>query len=258
MTIRQLEAVPSDIDRAVEVTLDSLSLALVPVVGSLLSLSKVSRALATSGGGGMTFPFPTGLPTLWTYVALPSGPAGVPLDGPRSLVVAVPLLLLGLLFTSVLEAALLDSLVRRLDDRPIDVAESARRFAPRMVGVNLVRLSVVLVAVPFLVVPPLALGVVVVLSYLVYGLPFELVVRDVALGTALGSTVDRALDGGDYAKFGMAHLLLGGISSLFLTGLVRNAGVVGIVLGTAVVAVPAVVVAAVGLLVFGARGTSPG
>ncbi|WP_327053884.1 hypothetical protein [Halomicrococcus gelatinilyticus] len=244
---------PSRTERAVDVTTASIPLAVVPAAATLLSLSKVARALAARGGGGATFPFPTGLPTLWTYVSLPNGPGGpggAAAGGPLSVLAFLPLFLVGLLITSALEAGFLGALLGRIDDAPPAFVESVERFTVRMVGVNLVRTAVVLAALPFLVFPPLALAVVVVLSYLVYGLPFELVVSDAPLGAALASTVERALDGGAYASFGFAHLLAGSVASFFVTGLVRNTGVLGVVLGAAIVAVPAVFVATYGLLVF--------
>ena len=230
-----------------------MRLAIVPAAATLLSLSKVARALAAGGGGGATFPFPSGLPTLWTYVSLPNGPGGpggAAAGGPLSVLAFLPLFLVGLLVTSALEAGFLGALLGRIDDEPPAFVESVQRFTLRMVGVNLVRVATVLAALPFLVFPPFALAVVVVLSYLVYGLPFELVVSDAPLGAALASTVERALDGGTYASFGFAHLLAGSVASFFLTGVVRNTGILGVVLGTAIVAVPAVFVATYGLLVF--------
>lgn len=246
--------VPSRFDRAVAVTRNSLALAVVPAAASLLSGSKVARALSAGPGGGVTFPFPPGLPTLWTYVSLPNGPAGVggggSIGGPLSLVAFAPLFLLGLVVTSALEAGFLGALADRIEGCPIDFVGNARRFVLRMVGATLVRTAVVLVAAPLLVLPPLAVAVVLVLTYLVYGLPFEIVARDAALGTALRATVAHARDGGAYAGFGVAHLVCGGAASLAITGLVRNGGLPGVLLGAAVVAVPSVFVAVYGLLVF--------
>jgi hypothetical protein len=241
---------PSRFDRAVTVTEESLSLAWIPVVATLLSGSQVARALAAGGGGGVTFPVPAGLPTLWTYVSLPSGPAGVGIGGPLSLVLFVPLFLVGLLVTSALEAGFLGALNARIDGERPAIGDGVQQFTRRMVGVNLIRAGVVLVAVPFLVLGPLALLVVLALSYLVYGLPFAVVVADADLGTALGETVERAKAGGEYATFGLTHLVAGAVGSVVLSGAVRNLGPVGILFGTAVVAVPAVIVAAYGLLLF--------
>jgi len=247
---------PSRAARAREVTLNSLALALFPAVATLLSLSNVARALAANAGAGITFPFPTGLPTLWTYVSLPSGPAGPSVGGPLSITAFVPLFVVGLLVTAALEAGFLGSLWRRLEGDPIAVWTSVRRYTLRMVGVNLLRFLVVLAALPLFVIPPLALLAVVVLSYLVYGLPFQIVARDVSFGPALRSTVSTALSGGSYAVFGIAHLLAGAAASVVLTGVVLSTGPVGVLAGTAVVAVPAVFVATYGLLVFSAAGST--
>ena len=251
---------PSTYERAIDVTRRSGWLAVVPVAATLLSFSKISRALSSGPGGGVAFPFPTGLPTLWTYVSLPGGPGpgGPSIGGPLSFVAFVPLFLLGLVVTSALEAGFLGSLSRRIDGAPIAFGESVRRFTVRLIGVNIVRALVVLLALPFIVFPPLAFAVVIVLTYLVYGLPFVVVVRDVGLADAFEATVDHARTGGRYAAFGLGHLLAGAAASLVLTMLARNGGLLGVLIGTAVVAVPAVFVGVYGLLVFreldGSRG----
>ncbi|MFB6170066.1 MAG: hypothetical protein ABEJ06_02860 [Haloarculaceae archaeon] len=241
---------PSPLDRALDVTRASLPLAAVPAVASLASFSNVARALASGPGGGMTFPFPTGLPTLWTYVSLSGVPGGGASAGPLSLLTFVPLFVAGLLVTSALEAGFLGALHRRIDERAPAFGASVRQFTLRIVGVNLLRAAVVLLALPLMVFPPLALLVVIVGGYLLYGLPFVVVVRDAPLGAAFESTVSHALDAGRYATFGIAHLVGGALASFALTALVRNGGLPGILLGTAVIAVPAVFVAVYGLLVF--------
>jgi hypothetical protein len=251
---------PSRYERAVSLTLDSPSLAVVPAVATLLSFSNVARVLVAGPGGGVSFPFPHGLPTLWTYVSVPSGSSGVSLGGPLSLVTFLPLFVLGLLLTSALEAGFLGSLSRHIDagahtgtDRrpvaPLPVfVESARRFTLRLVGVNLIRAGIVLAVFPLLFLPPLAFVAVLALSYLTYGLPFVVVAGDVTVRTALGVTWVLALDGGSYASFGVAHLVCGAAVSLVLTWAVRNVGVPGILVGTVLTAMPAVFVAAYGLL----------
>jgi len=245
---------PSRYERAVSVTQQSAMLAVVPFVASLASLSKVQQALS-AGGGGVTFPFPSGLPTLWTYVSLPgvAGP-GVATEGsPAALLAVLPLFLVGLLVTSALEAGFLGALDGRIGDGDRGFGASVAQFTLRMVGVNLVRTAVVLAALPFVVVPPLilfALVVVVVLGYLTYGLPFVVVTQDAGVLTALERTVDYATDGGSYATFGFGHLVAGAAASIALSVLARNGGIPGILLGAAVVAVPAVFVATYGLFVF--------
>ena len=241
---------PSRYGHAVQVTHNSLKLAAVPALASLLSTSQIARTLSAGPGGGVTFPLPTGLPTLWTYVSVPNTMATGGGGGPLALPTFIPLFLLGLLLTSALEAGFLGTLSRRLDGEAVDFVESMRRFVLRMVGVNLVRAAVVVVALPLMVVPPLALLVVLILGYTLYGLPFVVVVRDAPLATAINATVSHALDGGLYAQFGIIHLVAGAAASLFLTAVVRNIGIPGILLGTVIVAVPSVFVSVYGLLVF--------
>jgi len=245
---------PSRFDRAVALTRRSVPLAAVPFVASLVSLSKVQQALS-AGGGGVTFPFPSGLPTLWTYVSLPgvAGPGVATAASPAALLAVVPLFFAGLLVTSALEAGFLGALDGRIGDGGRGFGTSVAQFGLRMVGVNLVRTAVVLVALPFVVVPPLiviALVAVIVLGYLTYGLPFVVVTHDAGVLTALGRTVDHATDGGSYASFGFIHLVAGAVASIGLSILARNGGIPGILVGAAVVAVPAVFVASYGLFVF--------
>ncbi|MFB6153984.1 MAG: hypothetical protein ABEJ27_07000 [Halodesulfurarchaeum sp.] len=241
---------PSRFQQAVDVTGRSLPLAVVPALATLLSLSKVAQALAAGGGGGVTFPFPTGLPTLWTYVSLPGGEGAVGLWGPLEFVVFLPLFVVGLLVTSALEAGFLGSLSRRIDAEAIDFGTSVRRYTVRMIGVNLIRAAVVFLVLPLMFVPPLALVVIIALTYLIYGLPFEVVVGENSVVEALDASVASALSGGAYAGFGAVHLLAGAVGSVVMTWIVRNGGVLGLLLGTAIVAVPATFVATYGLLVF--------
>lgn len=241
---------PSRFDRAVDFTGAALVLAWVPVVASLLSLTKIARILNAGPGGGIAFPLPTGLPTLWTYVSMPNGPGAGSVGGPLSVVAFVPLFLVGLLVTSALEAGFLGALWDRIGDDPGGFVANVERFTLRMLGVNLLRAAIVFAAVPLLVVPPLAIVVLLAAMYLLYGLPFEIVVRDDSFTSALDTTVSHALDGGSYVAFGGAHLVAGAVASVVLSLLVRNGGLAGILVGALVVAVPAVFVANYGLLVF--------
>lgn len=244
---------PSRYDRATEVTLGSLRLAAVPAAATLLSFSKITRALETDSVGGVVFPFPSGLPTLWTYVSLPNGPTGgaggAPLSGPLSGPLFVVAFLSGLLLTSALEAGFLGSLSRRIDGSRPAFVESARRFTLRIAGANLLRAALVFAALPLLVVPPVALVVVLVVTYLTYGLSFVVVVRDERLSEAIATTVGLALGGGSYAAYGLTHLLVGAVCSFALTGFVLNGGPLAVLVAAVVVAVPCVFVAAYGLLV---------
>lgn len=240
---------PSRFDHAIEITRDSIVLAIVPIAATLLSGSEIARVLSAGPGAGVSFPLPTGLPTLWTYVSVPNPVGAGSVAGPFSQVTFIPLLVVGLLITAALEAGFLGSLSRRLEGEPLAFVESVKRFTLRMVGVNLLRTVIVIAVFPLFVVPILALVAVLVLMYLTYGLPFVIVVRDTSFTEGLRATVSHALDGSLYAAFGAAHLFVGAITSVVLTFLLRNGGVFGILIGTLAVAVPAVFVGVYGLLV---------
>jgi len=235
---------PSTFDRAVALARRNSELALAPAAATLLSASELRRALAADGGGGVTFPLPTGVPTLWTYVALPSDPGGL-LPSPEGVVLPV----VGVLVGAALEAGLLGVVDDRLDGRRGSFAASVGRFGGRMVVVGVLRAAVVVAAAPLLAVPPLAIAVVLGLTYLGYGTPFDVVARDVGVREALAHSVARALSGGRYARFALAHLAAGAAASLALSPLVR-AGLPGVVVGAAAVSLPAVAVAAYGVALF--------
>lgn len=243
--------------RARAVTRRSLVLAVVPVLASLLSLSNVRRAMAADAGTGVTFPLPAGLPTVWTYTSLPGiGRAGAVVHTPGSDVVSgVGLVLVWLLTTAVLEAGFVGALWSRLDGGPLAFGAGVRRFTVRMIGAEVVRFGAIVAAIPLFLTfsaGGILLGFVVaaVLSYLVYGLPFVIVARDLRVVPALRESARLATDGGRYARFAVAHVLYGAGGSLIVTTAVRNGGLPGILLGAALVAVPAVFVSAYGLVVF--------
>ncbi|GGL44693.1 hypothetical protein GCM10009037_30130 [Halarchaeum grantii] len=222
----------------------------------MLAPAKVATVLSSTMDAGVTFSFPSGLPTLWSFVQA----NGITLSGPGGLALAtwLPLAAVGLLVSAVLEAAFVGGISNRVDGEDASLAANARRYGPRMVGVNLVRFAVVLVALPFALLGPLVLLPVLVLGYLTYGLPFVLVVEDVGVGAALSRSVSDAVAGGAYARFGVAYLLAMLVPSFVLTVVVYGSGLLGVVLGAALVAVPAVFVVAYGVLVFRALASPNG
>lgn len=234
-------------DAAARTTREALPLAILPVLATFLSLDQLARTLGAGPGFGVAFPFPTGLPTLWTYVAVPGTVLG---GGVGTVAGSIPLLVVGLVVASMLEAGFLGSLDDRIEGEPADVVGNAGQYTVAMIGVNLVRFAVVLLALPFVVLGPLVLVAVVALSYLVYGLPFVVVVEDRGVVDALSRTGDLALSGGRYAAFGFTHLAVGAVASVVLTLLVRTLGLVAVVPAALLVAAPAVFVATYGLLVF--------
>jgi len=237
--------------QATETTLQSLPLAVVPLLASLLSPAKIATVLSKPIDGGVSFPVPSGLPTLWSFVQANgltvSGSGGAGL----SPFVWLPLFAVGLLIASALEAGFVGAVANRLDGESADFLTNVTRYGRRMIGVNLVRFAVVLLALPFIVFGPLAILVVVGLEYLVYGLPFVVVVERVGVVEGLSQTTSYALSASpEYVGFGVAYLIVGAVTSFVLTGFVYGTGIVGILVGSVLVAVPAVFVVAYGLLVF--------
>jgi hypothetical protein len=63
-----------------------------------------------------TFPFPTGSPTVWTYVSVPTSLCPGTLGGPLAVTTFLPLLLVGHAVTSALEAGFLEAPSWRIDE----------------------------------------------------------------------------------------------------------------------------------------------
>lgn len=233
---------------AIERTERNLALAVVPFLASLLSLSKVAALATPHGGGGVSFPLPTGLPTLWTFVNAPGVGGGTfgPATAGAALVWA-PLFVVGFLLTSALEAGFLGTL-DPAGDRSF--ADAVVEYLLPIVGANLLSLLAFVLALPFIVFPPLAVVVIVVVGYALYGMPFVIVVRNEGVLDAVRASVGYALSGGEYLSYGVGYLVVGTVGSFVLTWLVYNTGIVGIVVGAALVAVPALFLTAFGVSVF--------
>lgn len=224
----------------------------VPVVASLVSVSNLLRALDAGPGGGVTFPLPNGLPTVWTYASLPSQttPAATGVVG---LFPGVAAFFAGAVFVGVLEAGLLGTLAGLADgDEPSFPAAASRHAVPvvaarlLVAGIVLVVISVLLVAPPAAVlIAPLLL----VVSYVLYGLPFVIVVEGRRFRSALTRTLQLARSGGVYARFAVAHLVAGAVVSVPVSSLIRG-GLPGVAVAVVVTAPVGVFVAAYGVVVF--------
>lgn len=206
---------------------DVLLLAL-PVVGTVLQFENALRVLRAGPGGGVTFTFPTGFATLWSFVNVPT-PDGVFLR-PVAFVV-------GMVVHAALTAVYVPRVVERVRSGRGEArvgAALSRYFAP-VFGIALVLAAVGLV----LVAAGLALGPVVILAipvvlavgYALYAAPFLVVVEDRGAVDAIERSVDLATDGGAYASYGGQYLLLAALVSLPASAVVR-AGVLPLALAT--------------------------
>ncbi len=232
----------------------------VPAVASLLSVTSLARALDAGPGGGVTFPLPSGLPTVWTYASLPNttGPAATETFG----LGGVAAVLFGAAVAGVLEAGLLgtfDSLADGLSapgDAPHGKSlfrRSVARHGLPVVAAQLLRAGVVLAVLPVVLVAPTAavivFPIVFVVSYALYGLPFVIVVEARGFRSALDRTLQLAGSGGNYPRFAITHVLAGAAVSLPVSSLIRG-GVTGVTVAVALTAPVGALVAAYGVLVF--------
>ncbi|MFB6081427.1 MAG: hypothetical protein ABEJ67_01265 [Halanaeroarchaeum sp.] len=242
----------STLDRATALTKAALPLAVVPVLATLLDVGKVVAMTAPRSGGGMKFPFPTGLPTLWTFTSVSTQGSGVSVvpTATMSLVMAVPLLVVGFLLTSALEAGFLGSLARRAAGRRPSFSDAVTDYVVPILVKNVLSMLSLLLALPFFVFPPLAVLVSLVVSYFIYGMPFVIVVEDVGAIDALRASVGYGKRGGAYLTYGVGFLVVGAVASVFFTSMVYGLGLLGVLIGAVVVAVPSVFLAALGVVVF--------
>ncbi|WP_435179038.1 hypothetical protein [Halorussus sp. AFM4] len=214
---------------------DNLPLALVPLLSSLLAPDDVRRVLAAEDlNFGIAFRFPAALPDLWSFVSLPSQPAGVHVSPTLWLLPVAVLVRAGLV------AGLLGSAWEAVETGRYDFAANARQhFVPVLVFVALVRVvgvgAVALAATaPLLVL--LAVPLFLLLSYLFYATPYLLVVAEDSVGEALARSYDWAVGGGPYLSYAGGYLLAVVAVSVFVSAFVVNLGVVGVAVGAAVTA----------------------
>jgi hypothetical protein len=211
-----------------------LVLGLVPALATLLDFGTVARALLRPGGAhvGVSLSFPAPIADLWTFADL--GVAGGTLAAPSLLVLALLVVTEG-----VLAAGYLGSIDDHLAGRRVDFGANLTAYAGRMVvyhalwllltvGVALLLASLSVALLLVVGLPAILLG-----SYLLYGTPYLLVLRDEPLGRAIGRSVAYARDGGAYARYGLGYLGGVALASLFVSAVVANFGPLGLLLGVA-------------------------
>jgi hypothetical protein len=216
---------------------DAVLLAL-PLVGTALQFENALRVLRAGPGGGVSFSFPTGFATLWTFVNVPT---------PEGVVVRPVAFAFGLIAQAALTAVYVPRVVERV--RPgrgeSRIGPALSRYFPPLFGLALALAGVGVV----LVLAGLALGPLVLLAiplvlavgYALYAAPFLVVVEDRGAVDAISRSVDLAADGGAYASYGGQYLLLVAVVSIPLSTVVRTSAVA--VLLAAVLAAPLAAVA---------------
>ncbi|WP_227134005.1 hypothetical protein [Halorubellus salinus] len=196
---------------------DVLLLAL-PVVGTVLQFENALRVLRAGPGGGVTFAFPTGFATLWSFVNVPT---------PDGVFVRPVAFVVGIVVHAALTAVYVPRVVERVRPGRGEVrvgAALSRYFAPVFgIALALAAVGLVLVASALALGPLvlLAFPVVLAVGYALYAAPFLVVVEDRGAVDAIDRSVDLATDGGAYASYGGQYLLVVALVSLPASTVVR-------------------------------------
>lgn len=239
---------PSLLARAARIAGRVSPYAVVPFVLSLAAVEKVTSAGAPGFSVNVKVALPADVATLWTLVDPPA--RGVTLNTP------VPLLALPVFL--VVEAAVVAGFLGGIRDAyrgetPGFVAAATDHWLS-VLGVRVAQFVVfaglggaMLAGGPAGMV--LALPVFFLLSYLLWGAPYLVVLRDSDAVTALVESATIAAAGGDYLLFTVGYALAVAVGSVVVSPLVSTAGVAGVVVGAALVAYPSLVGAAAATIV---------
>lgn len=213
----------------------NLTLAAVPLVIALLNTDAVTAVLSAEG---WQFGFKTGLPLsivdLWKFVSVPTTGINSGIS---------PLFLVFVLLQAGLAAGYFGSIRDLLDETSSqDFWENVLQyFVPFLVYTLFLSLRLRLVGesgipggfIALIVLLPISF----LLIYLFYATPYLLVLRDTGLVSALGASFALAVSSGPYLRFAIGFSALVLLSSVGVSVIVVNLGVIGIVLG-AIVAAP--------------------
>ena len=223
--------------------------AAVPFVLSLLAVQKVSSA---TGAGGVAvslqFALPADIATLWTVIDPPTQGAAVQSPVP---LLAVPVFL-------VVEATVVAGFLGVVRDAyrgdPPDFLAAASDHWLSVLGVRALQF-LVLVGLGTVLVTDGAFGVVVgvplsiLLSYLLWGAPYLVVLRDADAVTAIVESAELASVGDRYLWFAVGYALVVAVGSIPVSVLVSTGGLAGVVVGAGAIACPALVGSAAATIV---------
>jgi hypothetical protein len=195
----------------------------------------------------VTFPTPHSFITLWSFVNAASktgteiGTGTLP--GPFGLgfgVLFVLTLAVYVVLTGIILAGYLGSINEALTDESFDFVDSVRRYARPLVAYEVLSLVVMLGLVGGVMVIPAFFPVVAlsvfVLAYLTYLTPYLVVVTDVGLVPALARSIRLTTHRADPILAFLGFVVFGAVLSVPLSMLVYGNGVVGGLLGAAIMA----------------------
>jgi hypothetical protein len=214
----------------------ALVLGLVPALATLLDVGRVLRVVAARGrfDVGVSLQFPAPIADLWTFTQLDAA-GGV---DPASLL----LLPVAVIVEGLLAAGYLGSIDDVLAGRPFEFGANVTRYGLRMILYTALwtvvtgGLLLVFAALSPVLVLVLGIPVILVVTYLLYGTPYLLVVRDAPLAAALSRSVDYASNGGPYFRYGIGYLFGTAALSILSTLFVVNLGIIGLLLGVGLAA----------------------
>lgn len=227
--------------------LDTLPLALVPLVLALTDVNKLRAVLAFDGVHvGFRLGLPVSVVTLWQFVSVPQSgvnvDAGVPLDALPLAIVTVPVFLVG---QAGLSAGYFGSIAARLRTGEYRFVENATAYFVPFLVLTVLPVLLLLPFVlglfglgvaggnptsllPFLV---LAVPVFVVVTYLFYATPYLVVLRETGVLAAARGSYALAVSGGAYLSYAAGVALCVLLLSPIATFVVVSAPMVGLLLG---------------------------
>lgn len=233
------------LDRASRTAGRVAAYAVVPLALSLLAVDNVAQTAAASGVHvSVKFALPADVATLWTLYDPPA--SGVHVVVPTSL----SLLPVFVLVRAALVAGYLRGLVDAAREAKPSFLDAVAAYGVSMLGVQVAQFLVAMVvALPLIAGGSLGLAlvampVVLFVSYLLWGAPYLVVARDADAVTALAWSASLATDGGRYLSFAVGYALVAAVASVFVSLAVTGAGLVGVVVASAVLAYPSLVASA--------------
>jgi len=215
---------------------ETLYLLPVPIILSLVDYGKVKQVMTFEGiHFGVRFPLPEPTPTLWSFVSLPPAPHNTTLSA-QGLVITAILILVG----SYLSAGYVGSLRNIVLGEEAKFFDSAERDFLDFLQFNLLVYGFILLLILVAMASPpsvlLAIPVLLVFLYMVYGTPFLISVLGLSFREALNMSIKLAGSGGEYLDYALKYLLFGALVSLALTFVVVDVRFIGILFGLVIAA----------------------
>ncbi|AHG05230.1 hypothetical protein HALDL1_07650 [Halobacterium sp. DL1] len=248
---------PSLLARASRVAGRVSEYALVPLALTLFAFGKVAAAVDPSSVGvNVKLSFPADVATLWTVVDPPA--QGVAFRSPTPLLF-VPVFIA---VEAAVVAGYLGGIRDAHRDRDPDFVAAVRDHWLSILGIRVVQfllfggLALSLLAGGAGVLLVLGVPLLLVVGYLLWAAPYLVVLRDTDALTALAESASLAVEGGDYPAFSAGYAVAVAVASVVVSPLVTSAGIVGVLVGAALVAYPSLVGTAAATIVVDAAAAA--